>query len=159
MDRIIRLLQEHFNPNSVESIYSLSLNGNNISSTSYKSPLSSSYMSNLYGYSNRYFGGGAKLSHDHKTQYYFVLQSFTLWKEIMYNLTRLWICSDDDMLHEPYRLSDTGQGYHRMQSCPKVGNEMSRILHKVKSSIKQNWIGLSVVHLGDRDVPNCKYTD
>jgi hypothetical protein len=53
------------------------------------------------------------------------------------------------------RLVDTGQGYQRLQQCPHVRQEMSRILHTVQSSRGVgSWVGLSVVHLGDRDVPN-----
>ena len=49
-------------------------------------------------------GGGACLSHDHSTQYRFVLQSFTLWKEIMANMPKLWLLADSDMIKEAYRL-------------------------------------------------------
>jgi hypothetical protein len=61
------------------------------------------YRSSLYGYSSSYSGGGACLSHDHGTQFRFVLQSFTLWREIMSCMPRLWMLADHDMTHEQYR--------------------------------------------------------
>eukprot|EP00595_Chromulina_sp_UTEXLB2642_P000615 CAMPEP_0196765070 /NCGR_PEP_ID=MMETSP1095-20130614/7504_1 /TAXON_ID=96789 ORGANISM="Chromulina nebulosa, Strain UTEXLB2642" /NCGR_SAMPLE_ID=MMETSP1095 /ASSEMBLY_ACC=CAM_ASM_000446 /LENGTH=339 /DNA_ID=CAMNT_0042122369 /DNA_START=378 /DNA_END=1394 /DNA_ORIENTATION=+ len=111
---------------------------------------------------SRYMGGGAKLSHNHKQQYTFVNQSLTLWKEIMTQLPVLWYYADKDMTTMPYRLADTGQGYQRVQDCPNVGNEMRKILTRVQNRCGK-WVGLSVVHLGDRDVPNAlvfidKYT-
>ncbi|CAE7605390.1 unnamed protein product, partial [Symbiodinium microadriaticum] len=110
--------------------------------------------SSIYGYSSKYFGSGALLSHDHKTQYTFVYQSLSLWREIMASMPTLWLMADIDMLVECYRLADTGQGYQRIQSCPRVSGEMRRILRHVQSTITGQWVGLSVVHLGDRDVPN-----
>ena len=56
------------------------------------------------GYSSSFSGGGACLSHDHATQFRFVLQSFTLWREIMANMPKLWMLADHDMTHESYRL-------------------------------------------------------
>ena len=79
--------------------------------------------------------GGAKLSHDHTTQFHFVLQSLTLWREIMLSMPMLWCMADEDMVSEPYRLANTGQGYHRLQSCPRVGAAMRRILSTVQKKV------------------------
>jgi len=107
--------------------------------------------------------GGSCLSHDHSTQYTFVHQSLELWREIQHEMFKLWVCSDADLLsHSSYRLEDTGQGLQRVQSAPYVSQAMSQILNRVQSRVG-SWVGLSVVHLGDRDVPNAlifidKYT-
>lgn len=124
---------------------------------------------------------GARLSHDHSKQYAYVLQSLTLWREILHGksayslfqsptLTRpidmfhLWSLAEQDLLSEnvPYRLRDTGQGLNRVQAAPKTSRMMHTILHRAQKSVG-TWIGSSVIHMGDHNVPNAlmfidKYT-
>ncbi|KZT50877.1 hypothetical protein CALCODRAFT_504207 [Calocera cornea HHB12733] len=99
--------------------------------------------------------GGARLSHDHAKQYAYVLQSLTLWKEILHDMFRLWSFAEDDLLapSSPYRLRDTGQGLNRVQPAPKTSRLMHSILHKAQQNIG-SWVGSSVIHMGDHNVPN-----
>lgn len=108
--------------------------------------------------------GGARLTHSHKQQYYYVLQSLMLWREILHDMFRLWYLTEEDLLSptNSYRLTDTGQGLNRVQSAPRIRSAMSNILHRVQQKVGF-WVGSSVVHLGDRNVPNAfnfidKYT-
>ncbi|KAH6914775.1 hypothetical protein BKA70DRAFT_1510291 [Coprinopsis sp. MPI-PUGE-AT-0042] len=108
--------------------------------------------------------GGARLSHDHSKQYAYVLQSLTLWREILHDMFHLWYLAESDLLSEnvPYRLRDTGQGLNRVQAAPKTSRMMHSILNKAQQSVG-TWIGSSVIHMGDHNVPNAllfidKYT-
>jgi len=136
VDMMIHYLKTYFSRDQEESMYSLTIR-------------------------NRV--NGSCLSHDHSTQYTFVHQSLELWREIQHEMFKLWVCSDKDLLgNSSYKLEDTGQGLQRVQSAHNVGSTMSDILRKVQSRVS-SWVGLSVVHLGDRDVPNAlvfidKYT-
>jgi len=98
---------------------------------------------------------GARLSHDHSKQYAYVLQSLTLWREILYDMFRLWHLADEDLLSEetPYRLRDTGQGLNRVQPAPKTSRLMHTILHRAQQNIG-SWVGSSVIHMGDHNVPS-----
>ncbi|KAF8338546.1 hypothetical protein F5887DRAFT_982716 [Amanita rubescens] len=107
---------------------------------------------------------GARLTHDHSKQYAYVLQSLTLWREILHDMFRLWSLAEQDLLSEniPYRLRDTGQGLNRVQAAPKTSRMMQTILQKSQRSVG-SWIGSSVIHMGDHNVPNAlmfidKYT-
>jgi len=140
---------ENFSPDKPQDGYSLAIGSGLKSSRS-----SSSFSRYSYGYSslNR---GRSMLTHSHSTQYTFVLQTLTLWREICERMYKLWLMADADLLstRSSYRLCNTGQGLNRLQSCPNVGAEMSDVLRSVQQRCG-SWVGLSVVHLGDRDVPN-----
>ncbi|GFH47691.1 hypothetical protein CTEN210_04166 [Chaetoceros tenuissimus] len=163
VQRMIHLLESNFQQSSYEKEFSLELrgSGNSFSSNS------------RYGYGFGAFGGGfgnrdssgPTLSHSHSTQYTFVWQSLTLWREVQRNMHCLWCCADSDLLsvNTSYQLLNTGQGLNRVQQCPKVGRVMRYLLNKTQKAAGSPWVGLSVIHLGDRDVPNAlvfidKYT-
>ncbi|EIN10990.1 hypothetical protein PUNSTDRAFT_142865 [Punctularia strigosozonata HHB-11173 SS5] len=99
--------------------------------------------------------GGARLSHDHSKQYAYVLQSLTLWREILHEMFHLWSLAEQDLLSESisYRLRDTGQGLNRIQAAPKTSRMMHVILNRAQRSIG-SWVGSSVIHMGDHNVPN-----
>ncbi|GMI21659.1 hypothetical protein TeGR_g4597 [Tetraparma gracilis] len=107
---------------------------------------------------------GARLSHSHERQYYFALQSLTLWRDILDDMFRLWSLAEEDLVSESigYTLKDTGQGFQRVQQSPRTYKAMQQILQRVQANV-DTWIGSSVVHLGDHNVPNAlnfidKYT-
>ncbi|DAZ93123.1 TPA: hypothetical protein N0F65_009699 [Lagenidium giganteum] len=137
IDRMVQLLTEHFEPDSAAEGCSLSIVSGN---------------------------DGARLSHSHSRQYNYVLQSMTLWREIAHDMFRLWCLTDDDLLADgtKYALSDTGQGMHRVQPAPRVSRAMHVLLHSTQRKL-DTWVGSSVIHLGDKNVPNAlmfidKYT-
>eukprot|EP01080_Neovahlkampfia_damariscottae_P008131 gene8131-12591_t len=135
--KMIKLLQKYFSADEEEEGYSLSINSGS---------------------------GGARLTHNHKRQYLYVYQSLTLWADIQKDMFKLWHLAEDDLFdkNNRYKLSDTGQGLNRVQYSPKIGQAMSSILHKAQMRLG-NWVGSSVIHLGDHNVPNAlmfidKYT-
>eukprot|EP00047_Mylnosiga_fluctuans_P011783 m.22785 g.22785 ORF g.22785 m.22785 type:complete len:594 (-) comp3801_c0_seq1:1325-3106(-) len=136
VDTMRRYLQTYFGPSEQDSARSLRLS---------------------------YGEDGSKLSHKHREQYTFVLQTLTLWHSITQEMFGLWMAADRDLLgRQEYRLWNTGQGLNRVQPCPNVSAAIHAILSRVQSACGA-WVGLSVVHLGDRDVPNAlmfidKYT-
>ena len=67
----------------------------------------------------------------------------------------LWYLAESDLLSEnvPYRLRDTGQGLNRVQAAPKTSRMMHAILNRAQRSIG-SWVGSSVIHMGDHNVPN-----
>eukprot|EP01038_Epipyxis_sp_PR26KG_P016737 gene16737-22896_t len=98
---------------------------------------------------------GARLSHSHQLQYNYVLQSLTLWEAIVKDMFRLWYLAEQDLLadNQPYELKNTGQGLQRVQQSPRVFRAMHEILATTKLKLG-GWVGSSVIHLGDHNVPN-----
>ncbi|QDZ21672.1 DUF2009 domain-containing protein [Chloropicon primus] len=137
IDKMIGFLNTYFKPDEYEESFSLAITGG---------------------------VGGARLSHSHKRQYTFVLQSLTLWREISHDMHKLWHLAESDILAERnrYTLADTGQGLNRIQRAPSVYNCVHGIISRCQRRIG-SWVGSSVVHLGDHNVPNAlmfidKYT-
>lgn len=157
---MLEYLEDNFDPHAPESAeFSLQLSGS--------SRAVSSSSNVRYGFSAFATSGstGPTLSHSHSTQYTFCWQSLKLWEKVQRNMHKLWVCADDDLLSisTSYNLYNTGQGLHRVQSCPKVAKVMRSLLTTTQSEAGASWVGLSVIHLGDRDVPNAlmfidKYT-
>jgi len=71
------------------------------------------------------------------------------------DMFRLWSLAETDLLNplNGYRLRDTGQGLNRMQHAPKTARMMQLILQRAQKSIGF-WVGSSVIHMGDHNVPN-----
>ncbi|GMH95950.1 hypothetical protein TL16_g13258 [Triparma laevis f. inornata] len=137
VDKMITYLREYFSPTAIKTGYSLAIVSGE---------------------------DGARLSHSHERQYYFALQSLTLWRDILDDMFRLWALAEDDLLSSTiqYSLKDTGQGQQRVQQSPKTYRAMQALLQRVQSSV-DTWIGSSMIHLGDHNVPNAlnfidKYT-
>ncbi|KAJ1650730.1 hypothetical protein GGF38_005756 [Coemansia sp. RSA 25] len=98
---------------------------------------------------------GARLSHSHESQYHYVLQTLTLWREMLHEMFKLWHDADSDLLSAKnmYRLKDTGQGLNRVQTCPRVSKSAHAILHRTQKAVGR-WVGSAMIHMGDRNVPN-----
>eukprot|EP00962_Isochrysis_galbana_P017683 scaffold5084_cov81-Isochrysis_galbana.AAC.1 len=80
---------------------------------------------------------GARLTHSHSTQYAYVEQSLLLWRAILVQLPRMWAIAEEDLLSGgDYRLRDTGQGYHRVQSAPRVGRFMGNVLGGLQAQVR-----------------------
>ena len=71
------------------------------------------------------------------------------------DMFRLWSLAEQDLLSPDftYRLRDTGQGLNRVQAAPKTSHMMHAILNRAQKSIG-SWVGSSVIHMGDHNVPN-----
>ncbi|KEG11370.1 hypothetical protein DQ04_02691030 [Trypanosoma grayi] len=98
---------------------------------------------------------GSRLTHNHRRQYYFVLQSLSLWKNICHRMFSLWTIAEEDMLNpdEPYEFRYTGQGYQRVQKAPNLYRAIYEVVQQTKEELG-DWVGSERIHLGDDQVPN-----
>jgi hypothetical protein len=98
---------------------------------------------------------GSRLTHDHSKQFYFVIQSLSLWKNICRRMYSLWIIAEDDLLcsTRKYELRNTGQGLQRVQPAPNLYKAIHDILEETKQELGK-WVGSERIHLGDDQVPN-----
>ncbi|QPG73066.1 hypothetical protein FOA43_000370 [Brettanomyces nanus] len=113
--------------------------------------------STKYSLGIRNGSGGARLTHDHEKQYLYVKQALALWSGVMRDLVELWAYADDDLFDgNRYQIADTGQGFNRIKSCPKVYKKMYNILGEVQRKFEY-WVGIPVIHLGDDAVPNALF--
>jgi len=176
VQRMLQLLEENFDPKdpkkkgkysnlTLTSTSSYATTNNHNRYSPYNNFLGGQYYYGFGGTNDSHNTEESTLSHSHPTQYVFVWQSLKLWCEVQKHMHRLWVCADDDLLSTQctYSLRNTGQGLNRVQSCPRVGKIMRHLLTKVQKDAGAPWVGLSVIHLGDRDVPNAlifidKYT-
>jgi len=128
IDRMLEYLETHFQPNMVQDGYNLAVTSGE---------------------------GGARLTHNHERHYNFIHQSLFLWREIVNDMFRLWTLAEEDLLdlNQPYTLTSTGQGLQRVQQCPRTYKAMQEILYCTQLKLK-DWVGSSVIHLGDDNVPN-----
>ena len=128
IDTCIELLKHYFHPERIDDEYSLAIDEGS---------------------------DGARLTHSHALQYNYVLQSLTLWRNIIDDLYRLWSLAEQDLLssEHPYELKNTGQGLQRVQHSPRVYRAMQEILVHTQRELK-GWVGSSMIHLGDHNVPN-----
>eukprot|EP01065_Artemidia_motanka_P030956 TRINITY_DN3710_c1_g1_i5.p1 TRINITY_DN3710_c1_g1~~TRINITY_DN3710_c1_g1_i5.p1 ORF type:complete len:708 (+),score=77.48 TRINITY_DN3710_c1_g1_i5:148-2271(+) len=99
--------------------------------------------------------GGSKLSHSHSDQFLYVRESLQLWSNILENIFELWQLAECDMFDgNQYMIRNTGQGFHRVKSSPRVRSKLQSLIAQTERELGGRWIGIKVVHLGDNDVPN-----
>ncbi|KAG5491322.1 hypothetical protein JIQ42_01221 [Leishmania sp. Namibia] len=127
-EQLLKLLKQHFTPNSCTELTSLAIDEG---------------------------ADGSRLTHNHRMQYIFVLQSLSLWKNICRKMYVLWSIAEEDMLNpnEKYELRMTGQGLQRVQKAPKLYKAIQQVLQETKEELGE-WVGSERIHLGDDQVPN-----
>lgn len=106
---------------------------------------------------------GARLTHSHAVQHAYVRQSLALWRAVQDDMARLWCLAEADLVAAPYVLQPTGQGVQRVQPAPRLHAAVLALVQRTQARAAGAWVGSSVVHLGDAQVPNAllfidKYT-
>ena len=131
IDKMISLLTAFFSPDEVRDGFSLS----------------------IVARDNEEDSSSSRLTHSHGRQFHYVLQSLLLWREVTNHMFKLWCLAESDLTKSNSKLTQTGQGLNRVQASPLVMNAMRKILHDTQKKCEK-WIGSSVIHMGDTQVPN-----
>jgi Protein of unknown function (DUF2009) len=73
----------------------------------------------------------------------------------MNDMFKLWYLAESDLVRagNRYRLSNTGQGLNRVQPAPATYRAIAEIVHRAQGEAGF-WVGSSVIHMGDHNVPN-----
>jgi len=79
--KVLTLLTEHFTPMSAEKGFSLALGGGGLTGL-LSSVVGTGFYGRGYGWGSSRYGASPQLSHDHGTQFTFVFQTLTLWREV-----------------------------------------------------------------------------
>ena len=69
----------------------------------------------------------------------------------MHDIYQMWYLADQDLLSSHHVLRDTGQGLNRVQKCPSIARVMQNVISRAQGKMGGNWVGSSVVHLGDHN--------
>ena len=144
IDRMLRLIKTHFSPFRIER-------------AEFDLGISASHSSQ------------SRLTHSHAQQFLFVVQSLTLWRNLLDRFHDIWATAEREMLDPSngYSLEDSGQGKQRIQRrCAKTFAAIQSILESTIEEVKTaryegddaagagQWIGSRKIHIGDAQVPN-----
>jgi Protein of unknown function (DUF2009) len=68
----------------------------------------------------------SRLTHSHKQQWHYVMQSLCLWLQVLQHMLVFYVAAEEDLLdnNNSYMLRNTGQGLQRVQSAPRVAKLM-----------------------------------
>ena len=99
IDQMIQYLEKYFSPDEVEEGFDLTIEV-------FPSILFLFFFPQILIFCLKGGEKGARLTHSHTKQYYFVLQSLCLWREITFDMFRLWLLAETDLLDStnPYKL-------------------------------------------------------
>jgi hypothetical protein len=100
--------------------------------------------------------GGSMLSHSHSQQYNYARESLLLWDFMQRDIFSMWEAVESDMLvnHTDYRQMNTGQGVHRVSGGTQSSACIGRAVANAQAAQHGLWVGIQVIHMSDRDVPN-----
>ena len=112
----------------------------------------------------------SRLTHSHEQQFFFVVQTLTLWANLLEKFHAIWAITEAEMLDpsNEYVLENSGQGVQRIQkNCRRTFEAVQEVLSETIAEIEGEtytradgtrqagrWIGSKKIHIGDAQVPN-----